>query len=337
MNVLEKNIIPTFSGDDLLFDIFSELLGPLVIIRRDRRIVFKSRSFEEVLGIPITSERLECKILILPNAGGCCIDAIDAYPVGVQSGIWNLNRPDGRIVSVLAHWRPINVGPTMSLLAIQFDRMQDSASVVASSFFVALRRSSGDEPSYWQRVFDYLEKTVGFGKIALVETALGTTKLHHARGLSAADCEQIITTMVETGCRTQDILVNVSKETEVVHAISVATSEGAKSLVIGQLADNLNTDFLDIALASLSASTGSVMAVSSDFERDIDMQSLLGSLSPAEADVLQKIIEGMSDKDIALSRQVSPYTVKNQVKAILKKTAATRRTDLIRRFARISG
>jgi len=45
----------------------------------------------------------------------------------------------------------------------------------------------------------------------------------------------------------------------------------------------------------------------------------------------------MSDKDIALSRQVSPYTVKNQVKAILKKTAATRRTDLIRRFSRISG
>jgi len=336
MNVQEKGFAPTFSGDDLLFDIFSELLGPLVIVRRDRRIVFKSRSFSEVLGIAVDSERLECNILILPNAKGCCIDAIDAYPTGVRSGIWNLNRPDGKIIPVIAQWRPINVGPTMSLLAIQFDRMQDVASIVASSFFLALRRSSGDEKTYWQRVFDYLEKTAGCGRAVLVETVDGTTKLHHARGLSAADCAQIETTLAETGSRTQDILVNVSKGTEVLHAVSVVTDEGTKSLAIGQIADNFDANLLDLALAALPAAQNGVMAVS-PFARDIDMQSLLESLSPAEADVLQKIIEGMSDKEIALHRQVSPYTVKNQVKAILQKTGATRRIDLIRRLARING
>ena len=128
MNRFESSPIPGFSKSHLLTDIFSELLDPIVIIGRDRRIIFKSRSFEDIVGKSFDDDRLSCDLLILPSITGCCIEAIDNYPTDTRSGIWNLKQQGGGIVPVLATWRPVNVGTQLSLLAIQCTPIQSSAS-----------------------------------------------------------------------------------------------------------------------------------------------------------------------------------------------------------------
>ncbi len=55
----------------------------------------------------------------------------------------------------------------------------------------------------------------------------------------------------------------------------------------------------------------------------------LFDLSPAEARVAQKIVEGSSVEDIALHSNVSRETVRNQLKAVFAKTGTSRQAELV--------
>jgi DNA-binding CsgD family transcriptional regulator len=57
------------------------------------------------------------------------------------------------------------------------------------------------------------------------------------------------------------------------------------------------------------------------------------SLTAAERDVLRHILEGATNEAIASARGTSVRTVANQVAALLRKTGAGSRFDLIRCFA----
>ena len=59
-------------------------------------------------------------------------------------------------------------------------------------------------------------------------------------------------------------------------------------------------------------------------------------LSKAENSVCQLLIEGYSTVEIAETRNVSPITVKNQIKSVLAKTGNQNRTDLIRQALNIN-
>ena len=56
-------------------------------------------------------------------------------------------------------------------------------------------------------------------------------------------------------------------------------------------------------------------------------------LSPAEAEVLALVVEGKSNKQIAKARKTSERTIANQVASLLRKTCASSRFELIRRYA----
>ena len=56
----------------------------------------------------------------------------------------------------------------------------------------------------------------------------------------------------------------------------------------------------------------------------------LYSLTVAEGDVARMVAEGIETGDIADSRNVSPDTVRTQVKRILAKTGAANRAQLVR-------
>lgn len=65
------------------------------------------------------------------------------------------------------------------------------------------------------------------------------------------------------------------------------------------------------------------------------LEQVLG-LSPAERDVAELLITGLSNGEIAEQRSVSPETVKFQVAALLRKAACRRRIDLVRLAMTIS-
>jgi DNA-binding CsgD family transcriptional regulator len=61
-------------------------------------------------------------------------------------------------------------------------------------------------------------------------------------------------------------------------------------------------------------------------QRDLD-------ISPREAQVAARLFEGFSPQDIACQLQVSPETVRTQLKSIFRKTGAASQGDLLRRIA----
>ncbi len=62
----------------------------------------------------------------------------------------------------------------------------------------------------------------------------------------------------------------------------------------------------------------------------VDRAVIAYQLTKAEGEVCQLLVEGNATSVIAEIRSVSPETIKTQVKSIFRKTACTRRSDLIR-------
>jgi DNA-binding NarL/FixJ family response regulator len=60
-------------------------------------------------------------------------------------------------------------------------------------------------------------------------------------------------------------------------------------------------------------------------------------LTSAERDVLARVARGESNQAIASARKTSVRTIANQVASLLRKTGATSRYDLIRRFGGYRG
>ncbi len=332
MHRLESSPIPGFSNSDLLTDIFSELLDPIIIIGRDRQIIFKSHSFEDIIGKPLDDNKLSCDLLILPSITGCCIEAIDNYPAETRSGIWNLKQHGGGIVPVLATWCPVNVGSQLSLLAIQCTPIQPSASPVSLSFFRGIRQSSEDEDIYMQRTADYLHQTFNCGVVAWFDLTDGA-KLVHSIGLGASEIEALKDIVAEPHCQAQDLLVADQHGCHVFHLFANCDAGKNVGLVIGKMKNDISNGLIDSLTATVASTLRPDSADEHAFESDTDFQSTFEVMTPAEADILEKLLLGMTDKEIAVTREVSPYTVKNQVKRVLKKAGAQRRIELIRRFS----
>lgn len=323
-----------FSREDLVFEIFGELLGPLVIVRRDREIFFKSAAFDELAGTGAEERHLRCNLLILPDISGCCLDAVASYPKGVRHGLWNLKRDDGTLVPVHVRWRPISVGSRMSLLAIHFERLPGHPSFIAKGFFESLWRAAGGGQSYWDRVLAYLERNAGVKRGLLVEASGNRVELRAQGKFDDDEVEQIRRILQQTGARTQDVFLPAKEHGEVISVVSAQQSGDRKlALAFQTVGGEVTPDLVDIALAALSAVDSDQGDQAEAVQaQELDLRALVASLSPAEAEVLEMVVEGLTDKEIARRRGVSPWTVKNQVKSILHKAGTHRRIDLARRL-----
>ena len=69
------------------------------------------------------------------------------------------------------------------------------------------------------------------------------------------------------------------------------------------------------------------------FSWDVTPPAEAAGLTAAERAVLQHILTGASNEAIASARGTSTRTIANQVASLLRKTGASSRFDLIRRFA----
>ena len=69
------------------------------------------------------------------------------------------------------------------------------------------------------------------------------------------------------------------------------------------------------------------------FEWSTEPTAPPADLSSAEADVLARLVRGQSNAEIAKARKTAVRTVANQVASLLRKTGASSRFELIRRYA----
>lgn len=107
-----------------------------------------------------------------------------------------------------------------------------------------------------------------------------------------------------------------------------------------RLRGQLLAEHVDVAaeFVTMSAARGSRVAadaiVLAAREREHDDGSVPDALTPREVQVLELLVEGLSNKVIAAKLGISDQTVKFHVAAVSGKLGAVNRTDAVRRAVR---
>lgn len=320
----------------LLVELFAELAEPLLIVNSDRAVVFCSRALQTLIGHRGGRATDHCEAMLLPTStkeGNCCWSSIDDYLPEHTTGLWHLKQGASAPLSVLAELRPISFGARRSLLALRFSALPRLPSPVALSFFTGLRRSAAGDLTYLLTSTAYLRRMCGVGAAAWFDCfGRATPRLIRQEGLKGPEADGLQTALAAAApFDTQDVLVPSHGRTEIFHVFTCRRAEGLTRLAIGRLSALLDLQSVDAARAAVCAANAD--AVTPAAGHGILDQAVLDMLSATEREILQQVCRGKADKEIARERGVSLYTVKNQVKRILEKAGARRRTVLITRFA----
>lgn len=333
---LYDSALQSDARSSLLVELFAELAEPLLVVNSDRAVVFCSRALQTLIAHPGGRATDHCEAILLPTPtkeGNCCWSSIDAYLPERTTGLWHLKQGDGAPLAVLAELRPISFGARRSLLALRFSALPRFPSSVALSFFTGLRRSATDDPTYLLTSTAYLRRMCGVGAVAWFDCfGQATPRLIRQEGLKGFEADGLQTALAAAApFDTHDVLIPSRGRIEVFHVFTCRRAEGLTRLAIGRLSAQLDLQSVDAARAAVCAANADAATPAADY--GILDQVLLDMLSATEREILHQVSRGMADKEIAGERGVSLYTVKNQVKRILEKAGARRRTELITRFA----
>jgi DNA-binding CsgD family transcriptional regulator len=316
----------------LALELLAELTEPLLVVNRDREVIFRSRAFVSLCG----SERREspCESLLLPpvtpaGRSCCCWEALDAYRARGGSGIWHIARADGSRAPVLCSLFPVGIGEAPGLLAIRMRAVGADISPIALAFFGSMRAAAASDGDYFTTATSYLKSACGIGGAAWFRPGSGAaTRIEHACGFDEDSLRELAQRLGKAPpAGLHDVVIGGGNRPRIVHVFRTLEGAGA-GLALGRLASPLDERLIDAARAAVRAATHPVTAT----PRPIADSALLQMLSVAERETLQLLAEGFSDKAIAQRRGLSLYTVKHQVARIMKKTGVRRRTGLIGRF-----
>jgi DNA-binding CsgD family transcriptional regulator len=317
----------------LALELLAELTEPLLVVNRDREVIFRSRAFVSLCG----SERREspCEALLLPpvtpaGRSCCCWEALDAYRARGGSGIWHIARADGSRVPVLCSLIPVGIGAAPGLLAIRMRAVGSDISPIALAFFSGMRAAAASDGDYFATATSYLKSACGIGGAAWFRPAAGAAaRIEHACGFDGDSLRELAQRLAEAPpAGLHDVVIGRGNRPRIVHVFRALEGAGA-GLALGRLEAPLDDRLIDAARAAVLAATLPATAA----PLPVADAALLQMLSVAERETLQLLAEGLSDKAIAQRRGLSLYTVKHQVARIMKKTGMHRRTGLIGRFA----
>jgi DNA-binding NarL/FixJ family response regulator len=117
--------------------------------------------------------------------------------------------------------------------------------------------------------------------------------------------------------------------------VVVVGSEESRARLRSQLDDVVHVvgDFATIADARAADLDVDALLVAPDRQRDDD-DPLVDPLTARELEVLERLVEGLSNKAIAAQLGISDQTVKFHVAAITGKLGATNRTEAVRQALR---
>lgn len=315
--------------NDLLHEMLSELAAPMLLIGNDKRLHYASPAFRRLAAIDI--EGLPCDVLLHPAnftcaAGNCCWDVLDVYLACGDPGLWHLRSGQNALRPILCEMRAIEVGGRTMMIAILVKPLGDHISPIALSFFRCLRRSAASVELYEENVVTYLKKHYGFGVAMWPECSRGDMPKEHS--LLKEKLIDAIDTVDPHVLRSDlfDIVVEVDGRQRVFHVFQSRLDVGHARLVVGDTGGQLGDEVIGALRAAVV-----VWAEPADQPAQGNRTfhpSMIEILSATEREILGFLQQGMSDKEIASRRRVSVNTVRNQVRAVMRKLGVSKRIRL---------
>lgn len=322
-------------SSQLALDLLGELTEPLIVVNREREVIFRSRAFMALCGCEPTSST--CQALLLPPAPSvgksrCCWSALDAYLACGERGLWQIARDGANHLPVLCELLPVGVGARHGMLALRMRALTLPVSPVALAFFGGLRSGAEQDERYFETAAAYLKSAYQAGFVAWFRAdADSAPRLVHALGLDDAALTVLARGLeTDAAAKLHDIVFDGAIQPRIAHVFRSTDSSGVV-LVLGKLAQPLDERLVDAARAAVAAASSAAPAADLAPRQIVDT-ALLQVLNDVERKTLLLLAEGLSDKAIARHRGVSLYTVKHQVARIMKKAGVDRRTKLIGRF-----
>ena len=74
-----------------------------------------------------------------------------------------------------------------------------------------------------------------------------------------------------------------------------------------------------------------------EHEEKANLAKRMAELSPRQVEVMELVVEGLSNKEIALKLQISPRTVENYRAWVMEKMGASNLADLVRKVMVLKG
>lgn len=308
---------PLLAANFLLDGVLSEMAPPTLLIGGDRRVLYASPAFSRLTGL--AAGELPCDAVLAPALSGegcgcCCWGVLDAYLDSGEPALWHVRCHDGRYRPVLCRVGSLAAGDRPLVLTLTLAPLESLVSPLAASLFRCMRRGLPDAVAYKECVASYFRTQFGFGTVAWYD-----------------DDRELPTSPVpipsDRAPGPFDLLEPRGPHAVPRHVFPVPGGSGG--LLVGDTGGRL-----DVAIATALATAVRMSAelpAEADEPRQ-DAAAVAEALTPSERVVLTGLGVGLTDKEIARQRGVSVHTVRNQVRAIMRKTGVNKRTRLVALF-----
>lgn len=299
----------------LLDVVLSEMAPPTLLIAGDRRVLYASPAFSRLTGL--AAGELPCDALLAPalsreGCGSCCWGVLDAYLESGEPALWHVRVHDGRYRPVLCRVGSLAANRPL-VLTLTLAPLEPLVSPLAESLFRCMRRGLPHATAYMECVAGYFRTHFGFGTV---------TWYHDDRELPTSPAPL----PSDRAPGPFDLLEPRGPHGLPRHVFPVPGGSGG--LLVGDTGGRL-----DVAVAMALATA---VQVGAELPAEADEPRLAAavaeSLTPSERAVSTGLGIGLTDKEIARQRGVSVHTVRNQVRAIMRKTGVNKRTRLVALF-----
>ncbi|MHB0986470.1 MAG: response regulator transcription factor [Sulfuricella sp.] len=315
-------------------DLVQEMAEPIALIDSRRRIVFCTRSFENLVGVQ--GDDCQCDHILIPSVAvcgehGCCWDVIDDYLANNDNGLWRFRGNNGSVFTAFTEFTPIDIQGKARFIAVRIKPLVKQPSGPIVDFFRAAYDGLG-ATGYWNWLVQYIRKTYDFGLVVWSPTS---DEAVFSRGSGIPSHDELRAYVKRAG---HDF------STDQPFDIDLCTN-GVRNFghVFPSGWDASRTDFLLVSKARTKIDEATVLelhaAVLAGSPNDasayakptatFSSQAITCIFCASEQQVLRLLVEGRTDKEIAQHLHLSVHTVKNRVRAMMEKAQVRKRTRLV--------
>lgn len=317
--------------EGFLQDVICELAEPSLLVDREKRIVFATKSFEALIGKLPDGHKCKCTQFVIPslaernNKDACCWDVLDIYLHKGTSALWPLTTQDGSFLPTLCTLSPIRIGSTVtSLIAIFVRPLLGVPAKSSLAFFRAARQNLDTLGTYEEYVCGYLRKNHAIKQVIWLDTDSaglapnGTSLKGHLTEAATATQSKVPTDVPF------DVVVRTGRSHDVFHLFPSTHTPKGKILAV-QAIGRLNEPTVCELLAVVAATVTQPASDQASWLKT----SIREAFSVRENQILALVTGGMSDREIALRLNLSPHTVRNHVRHMMGKAGAKKRIQLV--------
>jgi len=326
---------------ELLIDILKEISDPLAVISKDRRIVFTSASFDDLIGIE--GFCVDCDQVLVPAFEGskgniCCWDVLDLFVKTDEPGIWLIKKGNKDCLVVLSRVYPIDVrgkhmGIAIKVKPLLFCNDLEMHERVLMGSITGAFKDAKDIRMYLRfltgLINDHLSPrficwiTADANKGLEILSSFGK----YPEGVSG---EVLLKTIGEALPTVNCVIpFDLIVEKKIFHIFP--GTYGKKGLILLMKGMRSDVEPSDIKAVNLIVNTTASLVFG--YEGPHGNRALnpltIDILTDREREIISLIAKGLSDKEISRALHISPYTVKNHVSSAMLKSGFKKRTQLV--------